>query len=360
MTVGSMRQAARSALLRLLANGLLATAAAASLPAQATPQRLQVVGGLAGVNQFTRHEEPFWTKELARLTHGQFTAEVVPWDRAGVPAADMLRMMKSGVVPFGTVLASMAAAQDMVISAPDLAGLNPDMPSMRRNVKTFRPFLEKHLREHYGVELLAVYVYPGQSTFCNKPLGRLDDIAGRRVRVSSPSQSDLVEALGGVPVRTAFAEIVPNVKSGNIDCVMTGTMSGNTIGLHEVTTHLHTMTVNWGLSIFGASKGAWQALPLATRELLKRELARVEQAIWDDADRETGLGVACNMGAAECQGGRKGSMTVARATQGDEQRRKEIFSNTVLTRWLQRCGGTCQQAWSETLGPALGVQVKPR
>ena len=39
-------------------------------PAPAGTVRMRIVGGLAGVNQFTRHEEPFWTRELPALTRG--------------------------------------------------------------------------------------------------------------------------------------------------------------------------------------------------------------------------------------------------------------------------------------------------
>jgi TRAP-type C4-dicarboxylate transport system substrate-binding protein len=339
--------------------GLMALGAALPGLAQAQ-QRLQIVGGLANVNQFKLHEEPFWTKELPQLTKGQLTAEIVPWDRAGIPSADLLRMMKAGVVPFGTMLLSNAQPQDMALSAPDLAGLNPDIASLRRNVKTFRPYMEKLLREQYGIELLAVYTYPGQATFCNKPVTGLDDLTGRRVRTSSPSQSDLVESLGAIPVRTAFAEILSNVKSGNIDCVITGTMSGNTIGLHQATTHLHAMTVNWGLSLFAASQTAWKELPQASRDVLKRELARLERDVWDDAERETGMGLQCNAGAADCTGGVKGNMVIVRGTPADEKRRKEIFANTVLNRWLQRCGNACATAWNQTLGPSLGINAAVR
>jgi len=123
----------------------------------------------------------------------------------------------------------------------------------------------------------------------------LSDLAGRRVRVSGPSQSDLIEALGGLPVTTGFADIVANVRSGNIDCAITGTMSGNTIGLHELTTHLQTTPVSWGLAAFVANSAAWNALDAPTRELLRRELPKLEQSIWDEGARETGEGIACNL-----------------------------------------------------------------
>ena len=351
----------RAALTPVLAACCLATAAPATQARDAAAKaHLRVVGGLAGVNQYTQFEEPFWVRELQRLSAGQLSAEIVPFDRAGIKPPEMLRLMQQGVVPFGTALLSLAAPQDMVLSAPDLAGLSPDMGSLRRTVAAYRPFLEKTLREQYGIELLAVYSYPAQVTFCNKPINGLADLAGRRVRTSSTSQSDLVEALGGTPVRTGFAEILANVQSGNIDCVITGTMSGNTIGLHEVTTHIHSMPVNWGLSIFGANVAAWQTLTVAQRNMLKPEIGKLEQQIWDMADRDTGQGVSCNIGAAACTGARKGSMKEVRASAADEARRREIFAATVLARWVQRCGAPCAQVWNQTIGTAMGITATVR
>ncbi len=345
----------------VLAAGCLATAGAAPQANDAPGSaRLRVVGGLAGVNQYTQFEEPFWVRELERLSGGQLSAEIVPFDRAGIKPPEMLRLMQQGVVPFGTALLSQAAPQDMVLSAPDLAGLSPDMGSLRRAVAAYRPFLEKTLREQYGIELLAVYSYPAQVTFCNKPINGLAGLAGRRVRTSSTSQSDLVEALGGTPVRTGFAEILANVQNGNIDCVITGTMSGNNIGLHEVTTHIHSMPVNWGLSVFGANSAAWQALSAAQRNMLKPEIGKLEQQIWDMADRDAGQGVSCNIGATACTGTRKGSMKEVRASSADEARRREIFAATVLARWVQRCGPPCAQVWNQTIGTALGITATAR
>ena len=79
----------------------------ASAQAQApkvAAQHLRIVGGLAGVNQYTRHEEPFWTRDLARLSNGRATAEIVPFDRAGIRGQEMLRLVQLGAVPFGTAL----------------------------------------------------------------------------------------------------------------------------------------------------------------------------------------------------------------------------------------------------------------
>jgi TRAP-type C4-dicarboxylate transport system substrate-binding protein len=331
---------------------------AAQGPAPAA-QHLRIVGGLGGVNQYTRHEEPFWARELARLSGGRASAEIVPFDRAGIRGQEMLRLVQIGAVPFGTSILNLSAVLDAEFGAPDLAGLNPDVAALRRTVGAFRPHLEKVLRERYGTELLALYAYPAQVTFCAKALGSLADLAGRRIRVSSATQSDWVSSLGAIPVQTAFADIVANVKSGNIDCAITGTMSGNTIGLHEVTSHLHTTPVNWGLAAFVANGAAWRALPSELQELLRRELPKLEQAIWTEAAKETSEGIACNVGAATCTAGRKGRMTEVRETVADAGKRREILAKNVLPGWIKRCGAPCDPVWKQTIGPTSGADPAP-
>ena len=334
------------------------TATAPGAAASSPVQHLRVVGGLAGLSQFTRHEEPFWTRDLPSLSGGRVQAEIVPFDRAGIRGQDMLRLMGLGVVPFGTALLALSTTEVPIAAAADLAGLNPDIATLRRSVAAFRPHLESTLRERHGIELLALYTYPAQVLFCNKPFPDLSGLVGRRVRVSSAAQADLINALGARAVTTGFAEIMPNLRSGNLDCAVTGAMSGHTIGLHEVTTHLHGMAMGWGLAAFGANAGAWQALGPEVQALLRSALPKLEQGIWAESEREAVEGLACNSGAAACRNGKRGAMTLVSSTVDDERRRKQIFADTVLPRWVQRCGAGCAEIWNRTLGPVTGVVAK--
>jgi len=349
--------------MRALARAALASAAIVVAALHATPcaaqatEHLRIVGGLGQLNQYTRHEEPFWTQQLKTLSGGRATAEIVPFDRAGIRGQEMLRFVQLGVIQFGTSVLNVSSVVDAEIGAPDLAGLNPDVATMRRTIAAFRPHLEKVLRERYGSELLAVYAYPAQVTFCAQPLTGLADLKGRRIRYSSATQADWVTALGAIPVQTPFNEIVANVKSGNIDCAITGTMSGNTIGLHEVMTHLHAMPVNWGIAMFVANGSAWSSLSKETQALLRRELPKLEQAIWTEAESETSNGIACNTGAPGCVGGRPGRMVVVRASAADNAKRQEIFVRDVLPAYLKRCGPRCAQVWNQTVGASSGVTL---
>jgi TRAP-type C4-dicarboxylate transport system substrate-binding protein len=336
---------------------LLGLCALAQPAAAADPIRLKIIGGLADVSQYVRFEEPFWRRRVAELTNGRVQGEIAAFDRAGFRAQEMLALMRLGVVPFGTALLAIVSTEEPEFNAIDLPVLNPDMARLRRSVGLYRPYLEEVLLERYNIVLLAVYTYPAQVTWCTRPFTTLSDLAGRRIRISSAGQGDLVTALGARPVVTSFAAIVPAIRSGVVDCAITGTLSGNAIGLHEVTSHVHSLAINWGVSVFGANKAAWEALPQDIRASLRGGLARLEQEIWEAADRETGDGLACNAGLPTCIAGRKGNMTVVPVAPADESRIRSLLVDTVLPRWVERCGPACTQAWNTRLAPTLGIRA---
>ncbi len=314
------------------------------------PIRLRVVGGLGGISQYTRFEQPFWTTELPRLSGGRLSADIVPFDRAGIPGVEMLRLLQLGVVPFGTALMSSFSSIYPQYTAVDLPGLSGDVASLRAATAAFRPYLEQALRQEQGVELLALYIYPAQITFCKHPLKGLSDLRGRRVRVSSPAQADFIAAVGAEPVVTSFTQQRNSLESGDTECAVTGGMAGNTLGVDTLTRYLHPLPLNWGMAVFGANQAAWNALPPEDRQLLRTELARLEGAIWDNAERETSEGVACNLGRSDCRTGRRGAMTLVPVSEADERLRVEIFRTTVLPRWLRRCAVRCDQIWARTIG----------
>lgn len=324
-------------------------------PAAADAVRIKVMGGLAGVTQYTRFEEPFWTRRIAELSGGRLVASIKPFDKSGLRGQDMLQLMRLGVVPWGTVPLSAAVADEPELGVVDLAGMNPDIESLRRTVAAYRPHLAATLARH-GVELLAVYAYPAQVIYCKEAFGGLQDLKGRRVRTSSVAQSEFVEGLGAVGVITPFAEIVPALSTGVVNCAITGTLSGAEIGLPAVTSHVHAMAVSWGVTLFGVSQAAWTDLPTDLRMIVRSGVGRLEAEIWRSAEHETARGLACNTGDPSCgDAARMGGMTLVRASAADEAKRRALLVGTVLPRWIERCGSPCVSSWEQRMRPILGL-----
>lgn len=334
--------------------------AGAVLPALAEepPIRLKVVGGLADLSQYLRHEQPFWVQQVPEITGGRVRAEIAPFDRSGIRGQEMLQLMRLGVVSFGTVLVALAAADEPELNGLDLPVLNPDIAALRRVTELWRPRLTTLLRERYGVELLAIYTYPAQVVFCRNPFSGLADLAGRRVRTSSVGQSELVAGLGATPVVIPFAETTAAIRSGVVECAITAALSGNAVGLHETTSHLSRLAVSWGVSLFGANAASWAALPEEVRASLQAGLLRLQEEVWQAAERATEEGLACNAGRPGCTEGRRGRMTLVEERWQDEARRLQLLREVVLPGWVQRCGPDCATDWNRFVAPSLGLWVE--
>ncbi|WP_245214169.1 TRAP transporter substrate-binding protein [Roseomonas indoligenes] len=342
----------------LLGAALLALAGAGSAAAQ-EPLRLRVVGGLGGVSQYTRYEEPFWRERVSELTRGRVVAEITPSDRSGIPPDAMLSRIQRGEVPFGTILLAGAAAEEPEFQALDLPLQNPDIAALRRTVQLYRPHLQRLLAERYGIELLSVLTYPAQVVWCRRPFAGLSELAGRRIRISSLGQGEVFEALGATPVSVPFGGMVQAMRDGAVECAVTGALSGGAIGLQTVATHIQDMALSWGVSIFVANRTAWNALPEDVRTPLREGLNGLETAIWAGVEGETTEGMRCAAGAPGCNGA-AGRLTAVPMTPDDAKLRRGLLNWTVLPRWIDRCGPDCAEVWNGSLAAGSGIQAHAR
>lgn len=342
---------------RWLAGAVLLPALAGGAAHAAETLKLRVVGGLAGISQYQRLELPFWSRRISELSGGRIEAVVNPFDRAGLRGQDMLNLMRLGVVPFGTSILAMSAQEEPELDGIDLPLLAPDIQSLRRSVASMRSHVETLLAERYKLKVLGVYSYPAQVLFCAKPFAGLADLAGRRVRTATLNQAELLEGLGAAPVIIPFAEMVPSVRAGVVDCAVTGTLSGNEIGLDEVTTHLHPMALSWGVAVFAVNLDVWRSIPTDLQEVISRGVAELEADIWASAERDTGMGIACNVGRADCAGGRRGRMTLVKSGEQDEEVRLRLLREVVLPRWVDRCGPACVELWNGRQASWSGIRL---
>jgi TRAP-type C4-dicarboxylate transport system substrate-binding protein len=353
-TYAAARRLRRAVTKAAIAMVLGATAAAAE---EVAPIHLRIAGGLGGVAQYLEFEMPFWTKEVPRLTNGRVQADIAPFDRSGIRGPEMLSLLRLGVVPFGTISLAVAASEEPELSAMDLPALNPDTATLHQSLDLLRPRLETILRERYNVQLLAVYTYPAQVLFCREPFTGLSDLAGRRIRVSSVGQSELLEALDAVPVVIPFAQIVSAFDQRIVECAITGSLSGNALGLQTMTSTMSRQAINWGVSFFGANISAWTALPAEVRTQIRQGLKSLEPRIWQAAELETEEGFACNAGLPSCTQGKPGHMVVLDDTPQDQQRRALLLRRVVLPKWIQRCGAECAEVWNRYMASARGIRA---
>ena len=334
-----------------------ALAAAPALAQDLPKTHLKITGGLSNLTAYQDYEVPFWTKTIPEQSKGQITAEIKGFNEMGIKGPELLRLMGSGVIQFGTATLSYFASDNPINEAIDLAGLAPDVKTAREVTKTFEPVYAKLYGQGNNVKLLGISTYPAQVLFCNAEIKSLNDLKGKKVRTSSRTQADFVEALGGASVTMAFGEVVPALQNKVVDCAITGSLSGYSAKWYEVSTHLVALPINWNQQIHAVNGKTWAKFNPATQKFLQTQVDGLVNQIWDAAAKQTQEGYDCNTGAAGCTQAVKGKMVLVQPSAADREQLKTI-RDAVIAKWAQRCNAQCVQDFNATIGKQLGVVAK--
>jgi TRAP-type C4-dicarboxylate transport system substrate-binding protein len=315
---------------------------------------LQVVGGLSNLTAYQNYEQPFWTKTVPELSGGQVTATIKGFNEMGLKGPEIMRLLGQGVIPIGTATIAYFASDNAINEAIDLAGIAPDVKTAREITDAFAPVYERFY-EKTGVKVLGLSTYPAQVLFCNAPIQGLADLRGKKVRTSSRTTGEFVQALGGSSVTLPFGDVVPALQNRVVDCAITGSMSGYSAKWYEVSTHLYTLPINWNQQIHAANLAYWNKLDPKVQDFLEKNIKTMIDAIWDGAAKETQMGYDCNTGSADCPLPVKGKMQRVEPTDADRELLKKITVETIVPKWAERCSAECVKDWNDTVGKRLGI-----
>lgn len=125
----------------------------------------------------------------------------------------------------------------------------------------------------YGMVYLPFSITNSESGFRTVvPVRNLEEIKGKRLRLSGLEQGQVLEKIGGTQVSMAGQELYQSLERGVIDGAEFSTPSVDvSAGMHQVTKHWSTPGWHQSASVFGVmiNKKAWDALSPETQEKLK-------------------------------------------------------------------------------------------
>jgi TRAP-type C4-dicarboxylate transport system substrate-binding protein len=340
----------------ITAAGIAAFALSTVAFADERPATIHAVGTWGNLTNYIKHEGPFFKDRLREASGGSLIGDIKPQTELGLKGFEIMRLIKNGVFDFAFGLPGYVAQETAAFDGADLATLTQDIDTQRQVADAYFPKLEKLFAEIYNAKLLMLYPFPSQTLWCKGEINGIEDLKGKKIRTFSATLGDFVEAVGGTSVTVAFAEVIPALEKGVVDCGITGTMSAYAAKWHQVATHAYTLRVGWGLAFGAMNIDKWNSLSDAQRETLTAELARLNDEMWAETATEDDVAIACITGG-ECLIGDKGAMTLIEPTEADLVA-LEAIGKVVLDKWAGRCGEDCVKDWNESVGPVLGMTAE--
>lgn len=322
-----------------------------------SPVVLKAVGTWGNLTNYQKHEGPFFNTLLAEASEGQILGEIKPYTELGLKGFEIMRLVKNGVFDFAFGLPGYVATENAIFEGGDLSSLTQDIDTQRKVAEAYYSTLEKAFAETYNAKLLMLYPFPSQTLWCNAEVNGIADLKGKKIRVYATTLGDFVEGAGGISVTVSFAEVIPALEKGVVDCAITGTMSAYTANWQQVATHAYTLRVGWGLAFGAMNFDKWNSMSAAQQEIIEKEVAALTDRMWAETATEDEIAISCITGGA-CAIGESGSMKLVEPSENDLKLRDKIATDVVLARWAKRCGKACADNWNNTVGAILNLKAE--
>src|SRR5882762_5538260 len=342
----------------LLAGAIASSAFAQVAFAQDLPKNQFKIIGLNSPTPVSIVDElPFWRKTIPEASKGAITADITPLDQMGVDDKTMLRLLKLGVMDFAGMDISKMAGDDPRFEGCDLAGLTLDADKARAACDAYRAVIDRQMQKNWNVKLLAFGGNPPQVFWCRDLIGGLDDLKGKKIRVFNNTMRDFLGGLGATSVSMAFAEVVPALNNGVVDCGVTGSLSGNTAGWNEVTKSIYPMSLGWSINVLAVNLDSWKRLDPKVQAFLLEQTKAYEEKMWATIKTTTAEADNCNTGKQPCTMGKLAKTTIVPVKPEEMETHKKLVEGAVLAGWAKRCGAECAKEWNETVGKTLGLKA---
>ena len=337
----------------------LAALLCVAAPAQSQDKiKLKVMGQPLAGGMIQKHKEQPFFESLAAKSGLPIEVEYKPQDTTGIKDTEALRVLESGLFDIVALRMAQISRDEPLTMGFDLVGLNPDYKTARATTKAYFDTLDKRLQSRYQTKFLGVWPAGPQILFCKKPIAKLADVKGLKVRVFDQNSAKFFQHLGATPIPLAFGEVHQSLSLGVVDCAITSALSANSASWPEVSTHMLPLGFQFAMNGYGISLATWKKFTPAQQAQLQAAFTALDNDIWKYSEELSGEAVNCNLGKEPCSL-KKFKLTAVAVTPADVAIVRDAMRDVSLPTWSEACEKTakgCTDEWKKTVGAVVGVK----
>lgn len=211
-----------------------------------------------------------WIKKVEEASQGRLDIVFYPGATLGKPT-EALQMAKSGVVELTTVIGGFFPGQFPLTDVIQLPFL--EMPNAEVASRVYWGLYEKFPEfraEYAGIKVLVLYCDVPTPIGSHKPIRTMEDIRGLKIRALSGSPTELLKALGGIPVLMPPGDMYTSLERKVLDGFMISWEGIVGHKLQEVTDYYTTAnTYQPTLSVL-MNLATWNKLPPDLQKVMEK------------------------------------------------------------------------------------------
>jgi TRAP-type C4-dicarboxylate transport system substrate-binding protein len=321
--------------------------------------KFKVVGQPLATGLIQKNKEQPFFEQFAARTGLPIEVDYKPIDTLGIKDTEQLRVMKAGLFDIVSLRVSQNSRDEPTLLGLDLVGGSPDYATGRKVSKAWFDTVDQRLQQQFQVKLLSVWPFGPQIMFCKKPITKLADVKGMKVRVYDQNLAKFIEMVGGTPVPVSFADTHQSLSLGVVDCAITGPSSANSAGWPEVTTHQLPLGFQMALNGYAITLKAWNQLKPDQQAKLKAAFDAHTEEIWKYSEELFQDALNCNSGKDPCTTGKKFKLVNVPVTPADGELIRSAVKQVSYPAWSEVCDKSnpgCSQKWTAQVAPVLGLK----
>lgn len=199
---------------------------------------------------------------------------------------ELIPAVVEGRVEIAPVLTSYLVDLFLPMGVLELPFMTSSIEEHRAAAMKMRPFYREQFAKK-GLLLMSIETWPSQQLFSTKkPVAKVEDWKGLKVRIYGLETAEMTKALGGAPVNIPFGETYTALQRNAVDAAVTSATNAEPMKFFEVTKYLNYWYISGAHPEFLAvNKKAWDALPADLQAVVKDSLkeVRFEDKEWEDA-----------------------------------------------------------------------------
>lgn len=244
--------------------------AVASFDVPAIAKELKFASFVGGRHVMNRKIFAPWAKEVAQLSGSDLTIKMYYGGALGKGGTKQFKRAVDGVADITWALQGYTANLFRKTTLIEFAGVGTDpVDTTKRMWKVYN----KHLAPEYSrVKVIAIWALDAPIIHTKiKPVNRISDLKGMKIRTPSQYQAWLIAAMGATPVPMPATKIYNSLDRGVIDGVLISPSAINNFKLNEVTKN-HLAGIAWGRSPFFAvmNKKSYRSLSKKHRDIIDK------------------------------------------------------------------------------------------
>lgn len=213
-----------------------------------------------------------FAEDVAKATGGRLKITVLAAGELPFKAPDVPRAVSTNQVQMADVALGFVAGDVPDLNVLQLPFLCTSYDQFEKALPAVAGTADEEMRKKFGLTIGMHWTMPPQNLWLNRPVAKLDDLKGLKVRAWNPEQVEMMKRLNGSAVSITSAEVIPALERKVIDGAITSALSANDWKAFEIVKTGYMVNMTMGHQVMLVNSAEMGKLPAEVRGILQAKL----------------------------------------------------------------------------------------